>query len=280
MKLSIEQANKLLSELLDGAAVVENEQEADNDTDIDSLLATINESLTKSLRPSLEEQLKASMEAPMHARFMGTLRSAVGRSFNIPKHELNDMGIEQLMTKCKALVDARNNQTDDQKQAALEQTIQGYETHMEQLKATYEQQLEQERAKYTQRDISARCLSIVERLPRKGGDLQEQADMLRYKMQSVYEVRYNEETKKLDFYKEGKPAVADNSEPMSDEAFARNWAEKAGILVHDTRHISPADVKAGQPGVYASGIMSISNDMPADSAMDAIVAWADAPSVS
>lgn len=280
MKISIEQANKLLSGLLADVAVAENEHEADINVDVSALLNSVNVSLIKAMRPALEEELKPALEAPLHARFMGTLRSAIGRSFNIPKHEISDMGIEQLMAKCKTMIDSRNSQTDDEKQAALEKTVQGYEAHLEEIKSTYEKQLEQERTKYTQKDISARCLSIVERLPRKGGDLQEQADMLRYKMQSVYEVRYNEQTKKLEFYKEGKPAVADNSEPVNDEDFARTWAEKAGILVHDTRHISPADVKAGQQGMYASGIISISNDDAADSTMDAIVAWAEAPSGS
>jgi hypothetical protein len=52
------------------------------------------------------------------------------------------------------------------------------------------------------------------------------------------------------------------------------WAEKAGILVNDTRHISPADVMAGQQGAYATGILSIENEAAADNSMDAIVAWA------
>jgi hypothetical protein len=274
MKISVEQASKLLSELIAGAVVVANEDEADTNVDIDDLLININESVTRSLKPSLEEQLKTTLEPAFTGRHLGTLRSAAQRVFNVPKRELEEMSVEQLLAKCKGAIESRFNQTEEQRQTTLETTVQGYETQLEQIKGNYEKLLDEERAKYRQRDIAARCVSIIEKLPRKGGDLQEQADMLRYKMQASYEVRYNEETKRLEFYKEGKPATLDNSQPVTDEDFARMWAEKAGILVHDTRHISPADVKAGQQGVYASGILSPDNDEPANDAMDAIVSWA------
>jgi hypothetical protein len=274
MKISIEQASKLLSELIAGAVVVANNDDADANVDTDNLLISINESVAQSLKPSLEEQLKATLEPSLTGRHLGTLRSAAQRVFNVPKRELEDMSVEQLLAKCKGSIESRFNLTEEQRQSVLETTVQGYETQLEQVKANYEKVLDEERAKYKQRDIAARCVSIIEKLPRKGGDLQEQADMLRYKMQTSYEVRYNEETKKLEFYKEGKPAVLDNSQPVTDEDFARMWAEKAGILVHDTRNISPADVKAGQQGVYASGILTPDSDEPANDAMDAIVSWA------
>ncbi len=273
MKISIEQASKLLSELIAGAVVVANNDEADT-IDTDDLLISINESVSKSLKPSLEEQLKTTLEPSLTGRHLGTLRSAAQRVFNVPKRELEEMSVEQLLAKCKGAIESRYNLTEEQRQSVLETTVQGYETQLEQVKSGYEKMLDEERAKYMQRDIAARCVSIIEKLPRKGGDLQEQADMLRYKMQTSYEVRYNEETKRLEFYKEGKPAVLDNSQPVTDEDFARMWAEKAGILVHDTRHISPADVKAGQQGVYASGILIPDNDEPANDGMDAIVSWA------
>lgn len=275
MKLSIEQANKLFSGLLAGVAVVENEQEADTDADIDNLIISINEAVINSLRPAVEEQVKPALESAFTGRYLGALRSAAQRVFNIPRRELEEMSIEQVLAKCKATHEVRLNQSGEQQQTQLETTIQGYEQQLEQLKTTYEQQLAEERNRYAQRDIEARCLSIVERLPRKGGDLQEQADMLRYKMQSVFEVRYNEQTKRLEFYKEGQPATGTDSAPLSDEDFARQWAEKAGILVHDTRHISPADVQAGQQGVFATGVINIPNDAPPADTMEAIAAWAE-----
>jgi hypothetical protein len=274
MKLSIEQAGKLLNALLGDAAVVENEHDAD-DVQTDELLAAINESVSKTLRPSLEEQLKPSLEAAFTGRHLGALRSAAQRVFNVPKRELEDMTIEQLLVKCKGAVETRATQTEDQKLLELEATIHGYESQIEQLKTVHETQLREANEKYVQRDIAARCISIIEKLPRKGGDLNEQADMLRYKMNATYEVRYNEATKQLEFYKEGKPATGEGNTPVTDEDFARHWAEKAGILVSDTRHITPADVKAGQQGMYATGVITISDDDRADDTMEAIAAWAD-----
>jgi DNA repair exonuclease SbcCD ATPase subunit len=272
MKLSLEQANQLLSELMPGVAVAENEHDADN-IDVDSMVIAINKAVTESLRPTVEAELKPGLESSFLGRHLGALRSAAQRVFNVPKRELEEMNIEQLLAKCKGALESRYNQTDEQRNAQVETTVHDYETQIEQLKSVHEQQLSEERAKYMQRDITARCISLVEKLPRKGGDLMEQADLLRYKMQSAYEVRYNEERKQLEFYKEGKPAMQENNQPVTDEDFAKLWAEKAGILVNDTRHVSPSELKAGQQGVY-TGIITPENEEPANDAMDAIVAWA------
>ena len=59
MKLSLEQAGKLLNALLGDAAVVADEHEADADLSQEQLIATINNNLSKTLRPAIEEQLKA-----------------------------------------------------------------------------------------------------------------------------------------------------------------------------------------------------------------------------
>lgn len=273
MNISIEQANKLLAALAGNVAVVADEQQADANVDTEALLASINENITTNLRPTLEEQMKPLIEGNYLGRFTGTMRAAMYRIFNIPRKELESLNIEQMVAKCKQMVDAQIAQNETERQQAAETAINGYEAQLQQIKDNYEAMLSAERNKQVQRDITARCMSLLERLPRKGGDIAEQAEMLRYKMQSAYDIRYNEAEKKLEFYKEDKPVFTDNNQPMSDESFARMWAEKAGILVNDTRHISPADVKAGHSGGYGSGVI-IAQPAP-DNAMEAIVAWAE-----
>lgn len=273
MNISIEQANKLLAALAGNVAVVADEQQADANVDTEALLASINENITTNLRPTLEEQMKPLIEGNYLGRFTGTMRAAMYRIFNIPRKELESLNIEQMVTKCKQMVDAQIAQNETERQQAAETAINGYEAQLQQIKDNYEAMLSAERNKQVQRDITARCMSLLERLPRKGGDIAEQAEMLHYKMQSAYDIRYNEAEKKLEFYKEDKPVFTDNNQPMSDESFARMWAEKAGILVNDTRHISPADVKAGHSGGYGSGVI-IAQPAP-DNAMEAIVAWAE-----
>jgi len=277
MKLSIEQANKLLSALPAGVVVVADEQEADTDADTDALLAAMQKEMSDSLRPTLEESLKPTLESAFTGRYLGALRSAAQRVFNVPKRELENMSIEQVLAHCKGATDVQYNQTDELRQTKLELAIQDYEAQLEQLKADFEQQLGAERARYTERDIAARCAAIIGTLPRKGGDLQEQAEMLRYKMQVAYEVKYNEGNKQLEFYKDGKQVVNEQNMPLTDEDFARSWAAKAGILVSDTRHVKPADVLAGQQGAYGTGIVTLADDSPEGNAMDAIVAWAETP---
>lgn len=272
MKLSIKQVNKLLSQLVAGVTVVADEQQADAKADVEAVFNNISAVVGKTIRPTLEEEVKAGADAAFTARYLGAMRSAAHRVFNIPRRELDDLSVEQLLAKCKGTIESRTTQTGAERQTGLEATVRDYEAQLEQLKATYDEQLKEERVKHMQRDITARCLSIVEKLPRKGGDLQEQADMLRYKLQNVYEVRYNEDTRKLELYKEGKQALTENNEPVTDEDFARTWAERAGILVRATRHISPADVQAGQHGGYLG---MLNNDEHAAGGMNAIEAWAE-----
>ncbi len=274
MNISIEQANKLLAALAGDVAVVADEQSADAGTDTDALLATIHDNLSTTLRPTLEEQLKPVIESNYLGRFNGTLRSALNRAFGFTNKELERMTIEQMVNKCKQVVDGYMSQTEAERQTAMETAISGYEAQLQQVKDNYEAMLMAERNKQTERDITTRCIAMLEKLPRKGGDITEQAEMLRHKMQAAYHVQFNEADKTLALYKEDKPVLADNNQPLTDENFARMWAEKAGILVNDTRHISPADVKAGHSGGYASGIV-VTNHASPDSAMEAIVAWAE-----
>ncbi len=271
MKLSIEQANKLLSQVSAGVIVVADDTLADKEADLNLVLADITEAAAKETQPLLEAELKDKYEASFVGRYLGALRSAAQRVFNIPRKDMDEMNLEQVLAKCKSVVDSRYTQSDTERQTIWERTVQDYEDQIEEMKTNYEQQLNEERAKYTERDIAARCISIVEKMPRKGGDLQEQADLLRYKMQKVYEVRYNEDTKQLEFYKDGQQAVNEKDEPVNDEDFARSWAERTGILVKDTRHISPADVLAGQE---QANTVPLPNPN-AENGMNAIEAWTD-----
>lgn len=105
MKISVEQASKLLSELIAGAVVVANSDEADT-IDTDDLLISINESVGKSLKPSLEEQLKTTLEPSLTGRHLGTLRSAAQRVFNVPKRELEDISANS--KRCGYYQDRKN----------------------------------------------------------------------------------------------------------------------------------------------------------------------------
>jgi|GEM_PF-1992881 hypothetical protein len=273
MKISIEQVNRLLSALQGGAVVVANEQEADVDANLDLVIDNIGESIGSAIRPTLEQQLKPTLEAGFTGRYLGALRSAAQRVFNVHKRELEDMTIEQVLARCKAELDEGYTATSEAARTAMEQAILEHEKNFTLLKDTYEQQLATERARYTQRDVATRCKTLLERMPRKGGDIAEQAEMLQYKMNAAYELRYNEEKQILEFYKEGKPVLDANSQPLTDETFAQAWATRAGILVNDMRHVKPADVKAGQQGQYTAGIINMGEDKTPGS-MEAIAAWA------
>lgn len=259
MNISITQANALLAALQVGAAVVADEQQAD---DANADIATLAQSTVAQLaqQPAVKEQ----HEAAFTGRHMGALRAAAHRVFGLPRRTLDDLSIEQLLTTCK------DNSAAQQDIATLQAQ---HEQTLATQKNTYEQQLTDLQQKTTQKEVAARCRALLAAMPRKGGDIAEQAEMLQYRMSASYQLRYNEATQQIELLHNGEPALTATSTPVADEDFARQWAARAGILLHDTRHIAPADVQADRMGAtYGAAILPTDADAQP---LDAIVAWAN-----
>lgn len=127
MKLSIEQANKLLEQLTAGVTVVADEQQADKDSDLDAVFNNISDVVGKAIRPELEQEMKSNLESAFTGRYLGVLRSAAQRVFNVPKRDMEELSIEQVLAKCKGELDSRYTQTDAERQTVWERTVQDYE---------------------------------------------------------------------------------------------------------------------------------------------------------
>lgn len=246
MKISIEQANKLLADLLDDVEVVADDKSADKDVKVEDIVKSVNDNVTAAIKPTIEEELRPVIEASLTGKALGTLRSAAGRAFNIPKKDLETLEADQILAKCKEHMSTATGQAATEWETKYNTLLQEYETEKETIEsnwqAKYTTDITAANQKYINRDIDAACLSIVEKLPRKGGDLQEQAAMYRARMQANYELRYNEEKKALEFYKDGKPAL-NGAKAISPEDAAKEWATKAGIIATGTQHINPKEVK-------------------------------------
>lgn len=265
MKISFEQANELLSGVLGNVQVVAND--ADKDVDVNALSTEMETSMKAILKPSIENELKDTIEASLVGKSLGSLRAVAQRTFSIPRGDLDGLEIPEIVAKIKETLDSRFTQTDSERNSKYEETVRKYEQDIENMKLEHDKAIQTERDKYVLRDISGRCMSLLESIPRKGGDLQEQADLLRFKMQSQYETKYNEETKRIEFYKDGNLVLNDKQKPLTDEDFAKSWAEKAGILTNDTRHVVPSTVTKDTP----AGVEPVS-DM--EDSLSAIANWA------
>lgn len=260
-KISIEQANELLSQIGVDAAVV-----ADNadDVNMDELTDSALEKVKSTVRPDVEKEVREAATSEFTGKFHNSLRSVAVRVFNIPRRELADMDADAILAKCKESMASKANDNDWAKEK--EEIVQAYEKQIQDWEAKYNTDLAAKDAMFIERDIDAVCLSIVEKLPRKGGDLKEQAEMLKYRMRQNYDVRINNGNIEL-YTKDGQPAKEGNKAVKVDD-YAKNWAEKAGILVSDTRHITPAEAR-NNPNVEA-GI----KEVPQEFADDPMYQWA------
>lgn len=272
-KLSIKQANKLLSELLEDVEVVADDKNADTDVDIAALNSEITGNIETLIKPNIEETIKAELETDTLGKHMGSLRTAAQRLFAIPKRDMEGKKIDEVLALCKNAIETKFSSTDEQSKQALQETIDKYEEQITTLTAQHETALAAEKNKYVQRDMQSRTLSLLEKLPRKGGDLQELAEMAQDRMAKNYDLKFNEEKKVIELYKDGKPVLNDKNKPLTDEDFINSWATKAGIVVSNTSHIKPSDVKAGSAAATPGVIKT--EEAQVNTGLEAIAAWAE-----
>lgn len=238
-------------------------KDADKDIKLDELTNAVTNSIIDGARSGIIDEAKGDIETATTGRFLGTLRSAAAKQFGVKTADFKDMTLEQILEKAKTAYTETTGKNAETWQKEKEQLINEYE---EQLLAkdkdieTKEQEktgiVEEWHKKFVDRDIDAASLDLLTKLPRTGGNIQTQAAMFKSTVGKNYELKYNDQTKKLEFYKDGKPAKGADGKLLTDEAVAREFLADAGILAKDTRHISPTDVKQN-PQNHNSGIVDI-----------------------
>lgn len=243
MKISIEQANKLLQGLVNDVEVVASDP--DKDVDLTAVEAELKDNLTAQIKPDIEAELKETIKTGEIGKFMGTVRSGVARTFGMKTSDLADKDLADIFKLAKENYDKTSGKDAEAWQKEREELIRGHEDELANTIKKMDEIIASEKNKYIERDIMATVLGMTEKIPRKKGDLQEHADIALYKMRKEYEVKYNEETKSLELYKDGKPAM-NGSKKLLPEEYVKTVFEKSGIIETDTRNIKPSDVKKGE----------------------------------
>lgn len=239
MKISHEQAAKLLTELglQDVELVAENE---DKDINIDDLVVEA----TNALKPSIIDAAKADLEADHNGKFLGSLRSAVQRTFNIPKKDMEGKPLQEVLGLVKTNLDSHSSTEANEWKTKYEAAVQDYEAQLETAQTTwqtkYDTDLTVERQKYADRDINDAFVSEVNKMPRQGGDPVKQARVLRnLAKEAGYEISFDEAKKALSMVKDGKAAKV--SEVLNE------LAADVLPLAKNTSHVPPSTLNNQQP---------------------------------
>lgn len=239
MKISLSTAQKLLEELgVDVELVAEND-----DTGVD--VSALASEATEYLKPQILSAAKEGTEAELNGKFLGTLRSAVQRTLNIPKKEMEEKSVSEIMAIIKANTESHTGEAANEWKSKYEAAVQDYETQLENTQSTwqskYDNDIKAANDRYTDRDINDAIVGIVNKMPRSGGDPVKQARVLRnLAKEAGYEMSFDEASKALKMVKDGKPAKV-------EEAF-NELAADVLPLAKNTSHIAPNSVN-GQPPV-------------------------------
>lgn len=257
MKVSQKQLTELLSSLGLDVELVEDDNAEFNPE-------TVTGELQSYFQPEIEKALTEKLESAAGAKSNGAALSAIQFHFGIPKKELDGKTFKEMFAIVKEK--QQNSGEASEYKQKYEDAVRDYEAQIEKLdadwKLKHETEVSAEKAKYINRDIEASYQTLVEKMPRKGGDLTKQSRAIRnlLKEDGITE-EYDEASKSLKLFKDGKPLKVEDT--------IKSYAADILPLATSTAHVNPAEVRAGKNTMDA-GIEQVRDDKFA-----AIANWAN-----
>lgn len=243
MKLSIEQANKLLKKLGADAVVVEDEAQVTPDIDIDEVSTSIEEGIATSITPALEAKANESATSIQAAKFGRMEAKNIANVFGINPKELEGLPHAKMLEKAKAIVSKSPEENNEEATRRIAEMEEDYKTKLEE--ATTERDTYKD--KYIGGHVNSKLQSVIETIPRKGGKIDAQVASFKGYLQSrVGNIQYDENADAIAFTKDGKPVFKGNK-PYDLSELAKQWADDNGISVTDTRHVPPPSQPGGIP---------------------------------
>lgn len=255
-KINLEQANELLHLLGVAAAVVDNTDDnpADADVDVQGLIKGIKEPNEDFIREKLRAEIEDKIKTQNTGKWINSLRSKVAQTFGIKTSSLSDLSLEEILTMAKESTKGNVDKAQQDWLNDREKLIGEHDAEVEKLKGEYERQLRDAHTQYVRRDMRDRFISVLNNMPRTGGDLNAQAEALLAAAEKQFTLKYDEEKGRVGLFTKGdEPApVFKGKKILSDEDFAEEFAEKMGWKRTDNRGIPPVPKNDSQQEVPPS----------------------------
>lgn len=261
MQVSQKQLIEYLKELDANVEIVEDDNP---DFDGEALSSSIKEYFT----PDIKMSVSKDIESDLHGSWINSFRTLAQRKLSIPIKDLKDKKMDEMMEIIKSNVSATGDKEAQDWKAKYEQLVSDSNTQAEEIennwKNKYDTDIAAANKKYIDRDINDGFVKLTEAIPRTGGNLIEQADALRYKVEKAgYEVKIGNDG--LEFWKDNrKHKLNEVIDPIAANIFPK---------ANSTAHIKPSDVKAGKVETPA-GIEQ--KQFPAGDKLSGIMEWANA----
>lgn len=250
-KINMEQANQLLNLLKVAAVVVEDSEEmpSDKDVNVQDLIKGIEEPNEDFIREKLRAEIEDSIKTKNTGKWINSLRSKVAQTFGLKTAELSDLSLEDILALAKNSTKVNVDKAQQDWLNDREKLNSEHENELEKLRGDYERRLRDSHEQYVRRDKKDRFISILQNMPRVGGDINMQAEALLAAIERQYVTKFDETKGRVNvFTKEEEPSpIFRGKKIYSDEDFADEFAQSMGWKRTDNRGVPPKEENKETP---------------------------------
>lgn len=268
-KLSIEQANELLTKIGVEIAVVADAEQADTNANIETLATGIFADVNDKMKADVEYEVKQAAKSEEAGKQLGSLRRVLIRHFGVKADDIADLSMDEMVKLGKERLTENTTGAQTDFQTRYETMVNEYEDKLAKKDSEWQGKLEETNGRFTSKMMEERLQSLINELPRKDGvDPVRLAKMALREMKDEYSIKFNEDDKSIAFFEKTNPEklVFDGKNPVTDKYFAKKFLEGIGGLATDTRHIPPSTVNNGGATGAKSGIVRSEADTTSDPA--------------
>lgn len=236
-KITLEQANELLTQLGAGVVVVDNEADADKDFDFDAVVSEV--------KPEPQTVNKDDIYKEATGKIMGSLYSNAANVFGISRNTLNGVPHEELFKTLKETLSSRYTKTETELREQLEKANQERDEEIERITKEHEFTISKERERLTERNIRDSFRSAYDKVPKRAGDLDFLTENSYLMARQKYNLKWNEEKGAVEFYDKNDPdkkVIVNNKDEFNVNSFVTEYNKNIGNDATDTRHQPPKDV--------------------------------------
>jgi|SRR6185503_1440821 len=247
MKLTSKALIELVKDWVADVELVENDEP---DFKIEDAKSALNLKVREALTPVLEQELKPKHKSEFQGEISSLERKAIAEHFGIDKKLLEGLSHKDMLKLAKDAYTQTLNLDVSGANKKIEEIIAQHTAKEEGWENEKKQLNQQWQTKLTERDVTEGLMKVLEAIPRKGGEISEQAEMLRYKInKDGYEPRYNPEKRSVELYKDNQVALIGDKDKkvLKTEDYAASWAKAAGIFAEGTQHLPPNPLDKGTP---------------------------------
>lgn len=251
--LSPKQANEFFQKLGVEVAVAAEGEAGDETADIELLASGVFKDSEEKIRHDIGYEIREQAKKEEAGRQLGALRASLKRTFGIKEDEVSELSLDNMVKLAKERSVSSGDKAQTDYLSKLTEREREWESEKEQMAQSHQKGLSEMEEKFVFRDMKDRFTSLINDVPRKGGDPIKQAELLLSHVRSNFVTRINPQTKEIEFFEKENPEkrAFDGKQVITDKYYTKKFIADIGADAPDTRHIPPADIKNGSANARA-----------------------------